>query len=141
MGVTDIQSGSVYRLTNVENTGCVLDLSGENNSQLIGYSDNGGSNQRWMLDREDDGWTIRSLETGMYAGVENWSTSNGSKVISLEEKYIWHIWREEGSDEHFRISVPNARMSLDLSNHGAGPDIEIWGQWEGHNQLWTFDEV
>jgi len=55
-----------------------------------------------MLDREDDGWTIRSLETGMYAGVENWSTSNGSKVISLEEKYIWHIWREEGSDEHFR---------------------------------------
>jgi len=39
-----------------------------------------------------------------------------------------------------RISVPNARMSLDLSNHGAGPDIEIWGQWEGHNQLWIFDE-
>jgi len=58
-----------------------------------------------MLDREDDGWTIRSLETGMYAGVENWSTSNGSKVISLEEKYIWHIWREEGSDEHFRQVV------------------------------------
>jgi len=39
-----------------------------------------------------------------------------------------------------RISVPNARMSLDLSNHGAGPDIEIWGQWEGHNQLWIFDQ-
>ena len=36
---------------------------------------------QWMLDREDDGWTIRSLETGMYAGVENWSTSDGSKVV------------------------------------------------------------
>jgi len=55
-----------------------------------------------MLDREDDGWTIRSLESGMYVGVENWSTSDGAKVISVEEKYIWHIWREEGSDEHFR---------------------------------------
>ena len=50
---------------------------------------------QWMLDREDDGWTIRSLETGMYAGVENWSTSDGSKVVSIEES-------EEGTDEHFR---------------------------------------
>ena len=48
---------------------------------------------QWMLDREEDGWTIRSLETGMYAGVENWSTSDGSKVVSIEEKYVWHIWR------------------------------------------------
>jgi len=86
---------------------------------VIGYSDHGGSNQRvsnrnpvyldgapdgpqWMFDREDDGWTIRSLESGMYVGVENWSTSDGSKVVSVEEKYVWHIWREEGSDEHFR---------------------------------------
>jgi len=33
MGVTDIQSGSVYRLTNVGNMSCVLDLSGENERQ------------------------------------------------------------------------------------------------------------
>jgi hypothetical protein len=39
-----------------------------------------------------------------------------------------------------RVSVPEVRKSLDLSNHGAGPDIEIWGKWEGKNQLWHFDE-
>jgi len=33
MGVTDIQPGSVYRLTNVGNVSCVLDLSGENERQ------------------------------------------------------------------------------------------------------------
>jgi hypothetical protein len=40
-----------------------------------------------------------------------------------------------------RISVPNVKKSLDLSNHGKGPDIEIWGQWKGLNQLWTFEEA
>ncbi|KAF5345652.1 hypothetical protein D9756_011244 [Leucocoprinus leucothites] len=142
MGVTDIQSGHVYRLTNVGNTSCVLDLSGADNRSVIGYSDHGGQNQRWMLDRTSDGWTIRNLGSGTYAGVENYSTSNGAKVIALEseQKYFWHIWQDERNKEHFRISVPHVKKSLDLSNHGKGPDIEIWGQWEGLNQLWTFDE-
>ncbi|KAJ3576329.1 hypothetical protein NP233_g495 [Leucocoprinus birnbaumii] len=143
MGVSDLQSGRVYKITNVKTPSFVVDLSGANNREIIGYSDNGGQNQRWMLERENDGWTLRNLANGKYAGVENFSDANGAKVIAVDQQYTWHIWHEDQTNhpDRFRISVPGVKKSFDLSNHGAGPDIEIWGAWKGENQLWTFDEV
>jgi len=37
MGVSDIQSGSVYKVTNAKETSLVLDLSGENERQGASY--------------------------------------------------------------------------------------------------------
>ncbi|KXN92490.1 hypothetical protein AN958_07437 [Leucoagaricus sp. SymC.cos] len=139
MGVTDIQPGRRYRLTNVKTTDNVLDLSGADNRSLIGYAWNGGDNQKWLFERNNDGWTIRNVATGLYASID--SHSNGAKVVGRQEPFTWHIWHaENGNNQQFRISVPNVKKSLDLSNHGQGPDIEIWGQWQGENQLWYLDE-
>jgi len=146
---------------------------------VVGYPNHGGMNQKvrdhhprcsnwclwyqiksqWKLERDHDGWTLRGLETGLYVGVEDRSTSNGAKVVAVKDKSIWYIQRDEKSNQHFRylslpsfqcgwaiihyisrIFTPNVKKNLDLSNHGKGPDIEIWGHWEGLNQLWIFDE-
>ena len=43
-GPQSIQSGQVYKITNVE-TGTVLDVSGEDNQTVIGYAYGGTENQ------------------------------------------------------------------------------------------------
>jgi len=91
----------------------------------------------------------------LYIGVEDRSTSNGAKIVAVKDKSIWHIQQDQKSNRQVsqfakfsvveqscisRIFTPNVKKNLDLSNHGKGPDIEIWGHWEGLNQLWIFDE-
>ena len=75
---------------------------------------------------------LRKNTSGTFGGRREAMSTLGKLFCRVQLRNITHCIS--------RISVPNARMSLDLSNHGAGPDIEIWGQWEGLNQLWTFDE-
>ncbi|KAF9445406.1 carbohydrate-binding module family 13 protein [Macrolepiota fuliginosa MF-IS2] len=145
MPLSEIQSGRRYKITNVKNTERALDLSGADSRSIIGYGFHGGDNQKWELQQDSQGWTLRNVSTGLYVAVEghrghnNNDYPNGTKVIGTQESYKWHIWHE--SDNKFRISVPDVKKSLDLSNHGQGPDIEIWGKWDGENQLWYFDEA
>ncbi|EKM74840.1 hypothetical protein AGABI1DRAFT_116707 [Agaricus bisporus var. burnettii JB137-S8] len=148
MAVNEINSGNRYTLRNVANTDAVLDLSGEDNRSLIGYEPHGGDNQKWLLEEVIGGWLLQNVASGLYVSVDaspdqDGDYANDTNVIGAEEKFIWHIWQEEGVENAFRdrVSVPNVRKSLDLSNHGAGPDVKIWGKWEGKNQLWYFEEA
>jgi len=102
---------------------------------VVEYHNHGGMNQKvryhhprysnwcpwyqikyqWKLEREYDEWTLKGLETGLYIGVEDRSTSNGAKVVAVKDKSIWHIQQDEKSNQHFRyLSLPN---SVSLSNH------------------------
>jgi hypothetical protein len=40
-----------------------------------------------------------------------------------------------------RIFLANKTLNVDLSDHGnptPGTPVELWGEWEGENQLWDF---
>ena len=43
-----------------------------------------------------------------------------------------------------RLLVPGTWMNIDLSDHGnstPGTPVELWGKWEGQNQLWTLQQI
>ncbi|KAF9445411.1 carbohydrate-binding module family 13 protein, partial [Macrolepiota fuliginosa MF-IS2] len=142
-----VRSGQRYKITNVKNTDQVLDLSGMDSRPIIGWEPHGGNNQQWDLHQESQGWTLRSASTGVYVSVEghqgghNDYLKDGTRVIGTQEPYKWHIWHEPNNKfRYLRVSVQNARKSLDLSSRGQTFDfVEVWGKSDGESQLWYFD--
>ncbi|KAF9445870.1 carbohydrate-binding module family 13 protein [Macrolepiota fuliginosa MF-IS2] len=145
MSLSEIRSGRRYKIINVKNTERALDLSSADNRSIIGYGFHGGDNQKWELQQDSRGWTLRNVSTRLYVAAEGHEGNNnndyhdGTKAIGAQEPYKWHIWHE--SDNKLRICVPDVNRCLDLSNHGQGIDIEIGPKWHGENQLWYFDEA
>ncbi|KAE9398627.1 carbohydrate-binding module family 13 protein [Gymnopus androsaceus JB14] len=140
-----IESGRTYRITNVK-SGTVLDLSGTDGRTISGFSDNGGSNQKWQLQQGQGGqWTFRSDSGGQYLGIDG-PVEDGTPLIAVREPVEWDIYPDDRDSSVFRIYVPNAptAMNIDLSDHGnatPGTKVTLWGKWEGQNQTWRFEQV
>ncbi|KAF7986846.1 hypothetical protein HWV62_12560 [Athelia sp. TMB] len=77
-----LASGTSYKITNVKG-GTVLDLSGGDNKSIIGYSDHDGSNQRWIFTHQRNGWTLQSVGTGLYLGIDG-APRDGAPVIATQ---------------------------------------------------------
>jgi len=139
----EIRSGQVYKLVNAK-SGTVLDLSGTNNTDIIGWNDHGGPNQKWRVERaEGNGWTFRNVGSGRYLGRNK--THDGSSLRAVDDPVAWDIRPDEGDSQVFRIFAYGTIFNVDLSDHGNpenGTPVNLWTKWyPGTNQTWRFEEV
>ncbi|KAI0049121.1 carbohydrate-binding module family 13 protein [Auriscalpium vulgare] len=136
--IMSLQSDQVYVLTNFK-AGNIADLSGGDNRSIIGYDYHGGDNQKWQFQQVDGGeWTIRSVGTGKYLGVDG-EPRDGAPVVAVDEPFKWDIWPDDKHTETFRIFVHDTKFNVDLSDHGnatPGTPVTLWSKWHGENQLW-----
>ncbi|KAM5545430.1 hypothetical protein V8D89_000468 [Ganoderma adspersum] len=139
-----LQRGQTYKLVNAK-AGTVLDLSGADNRQTIGYGYHGGNNQKWVLEGEGENqWLLRNVETGLYLAVEG-ELEDGVSAIATAQPFRWNIAPDEEDSSTFRLFVSNTQFNLDLSDHGSatpGTHVVVWSKWHpGKNQTWRFEEV
>ncbi|KAF7760721.1 hypothetical protein Agabi119p4_10130 [Agaricus bisporus var. burnettii] len=137
---SEVVSGQSYRITNVK-AGNALDLSGVDDRSIIGYPYHGGMNQQWTFTWEGDAWSIRSVSSSKYLGIDG-NPNNGTKLVADTQMFKWHIWRDAMDENNFRIFVPNTHQNVDLSNHGdptPGNPIIIWSTWSGVHQTWKIE--
>ncbi|KAJ8517862.1 hypothetical protein ONZ45_g5017 [Pleurotus djamor] len=137
--MANLVSRNIYTFFNAKSN-TVADLSGGDNTSVIGFQSHGGANQKWMAQQDGDGWTFCNLASGKYLGVER--PPNGYKddlrVKGLDQPFRWKV--EAGHRPNTaRVLIPGTPFSLDMTNYGsaeAGTPIAVWGKWEADNQLW-----
>ena len=137
-----MNSGSSYKIINAQ-AGTAVDLSGTDNKSIIGWPSHSGDNQKWTIDWIGNAWTFRNVRSGQYLGLGAAST-DGTRLVAVDEPVGWHIWHDEEDPSTFRIFVPFTRYNLDLYNYGdpiAGDPITLWSKWNGRHQTWRFENV
>ncbi|KAK0468610.1 ricin B lectin domain-containing protein [Armillaria novae-zelandiae] len=135
-----VDSGSTYKIRNAK-SGTILDLSGVDNTAIIGYPDHNGANQQWVLTWTGRSWTFRSVSSNQYLGLEG-SAGNGTKLLAVAQPFEWHIWHDETDQTTFRVFAPNTTYNFDLWNYGdpvPGDPITLWTKWDGLHQTWRFE--
>ncbi|KAF7986859.1 hypothetical protein HWV62_12586 [Athelia sp. TMB] len=135
--MVQLQSGQIYKFTNVVGE-TVIDLSGGDNRSIIGYGDHNGPNQRWIFDKTDSGWTIKSAGSGQFLGLDR-EPENGVQVVAIGTPFSWEIKEDSEDKSVYRVFVPGTKYNLDLADHGnktPGTPVTVWGHWHGKNQTW-----
>ncbi|SJL15871.1 uncharacterized protein ARMOST_19379 [Armillaria ostoyae] len=135
-----VDSGSTYKIRNAK-SGTVLDLSGVDNTAIIGYPDHNGANQQWTLTWTGRSWTFRSVSSNQYLGLAG-ASGNGTKLLAVAEPFEWDIWHDEIDQTTFRVFAPNTTYNFDLWNYGdsvPGDPITLWTKWNGLHQTWRFE--
>ncbi|KAG0703393.1 carbohydrate-binding module family 13 protein [Suillus ampliporus] len=140
-----IQNNQTYTLKNCKG-GTVLDLSGGDNYSIIGYNNHNGPNQSWVFERIDaEGWLIKSAGSDKWLGIqgEPWDIKDGNKVVAVSSPFKWKV---ENSNipgvEGIRILAHGTNFSVDLSDNGnskEGTEVQLWGSWQGANQIWAVE--
>ncbi|KIM52961.1 carbohydrate-binding module family 13 protein [Scleroderma citrinum Foug A] len=137
-----IQSGGIYALINVKGRTC-LDLSGGDNRSVIGYPFHNSPNQAWVFERQQNGnFQIKSA-TGSYLRADG-PPADGVRVVAGQAPFEWKVEDDQCVRQAVRLLVPGTWMNIDLSDHGnstPGTPVELWGKWEGRNQLWTLQQI
>ncbi|EIW52696.1 ricin B-like lectin [Trametes versicolor FP-101664 SS1] len=138
------EAGKTYQIINAKG-GTVLDLSGgQDHSPITGYQWSGGSNQKWTLEQNGDGFQLKNAATGLYIGIDG-EPSNSAPVIATSQGQHWEVKPDHSDPSVFRIFLKGTQFCLDLSDHGnpnPGTPVTLWKKWEGGtNQTWKFEEA
>ncbi|KAF5347436.1 hypothetical protein D9756_011108 [Leucocoprinus leucothites] len=99
--MSQVTSGQTYRITNVR-SGTVVDLSGVDNHTIIGYPYHSGRNQQWTFEWTGHSWTIRSVSSGQYLGVNGTNYADGTGLVATSTPFEWDIWHDEADQNTFR---------------------------------------
>ncbi|KAF5367922.1 hypothetical protein D9758_004362 [Tetrapyrgos nigripes] len=145
--MSGLQEGRDYKIVNVK-TGTVLDVSGENHTTVSGYTDQDSGNQKFKLEKNDEGkWIFRDHDHHKYIGLNEYA-KDGTPLVATDDPFGWDIYHDgDGRDRVYRVFVPDAPppgLNWDLSDHGnpnPGTIVTLWGKWEGEHQMWRFIEV
>jgi len=141
--MSNVQANTTYSLTNAKGGTC-LDLSGGDNVSIIGYGFHNGANQGWTFESASDGAFNIKSRSGQYLSAAG-EPSNGQKVVAGSSPFAWRVEDVQGVDNGVRIMpASNTNFCVDLSDHGnstPGTPIELWGRWEGENQVWKLQKV
>ncbi|TRM66800.1 carbohydrate-binding module family 13 protein [Schizophyllum amplum] len=140
--MADIEEGHHYQITNAK-AGTVLDLNGMDNYTIVGYTNKNGDNQKWEMQRSENGWYLKNVGTGAYLGFEG-DPHEGTRLTAWADPCEWQIWKDEQDSSAYRLFIPNTTLNIDLSDHGnskPGTPIGLWGKWEGRHQCWHFSEA
>ncbi|RDB22003.1 hypothetical protein Hypma_010813 [Hypsizygus marmoreus] len=142
--MANIQGGKTYKLKNAK-AHTVVDLSGTDNTSVIGWDDNNTENQKWNLEWTGAHWAFKNKGNGRYLGI-NGQVKDGTPLSGVDNRVEWDIYPDERNASLHRIYVPGASspMNMDLAEHGnakPGTPVTIWTKWEGENQAWQFEEV
>lgn len=142
--MAQIESGGIYRLVNAK-AGNVVDLSGGDNTSIIGYDWHGGDNQKWRFEKLHDGpgWVIQNVGTGKFLSLTT-NAQDGGQVLGTSDPTQWDVRPDEMDPSVYRIFVLNTPFNLDLTDHGnptPGTPVAVWGAWEGRNQCWRIERA
>ncbi|KAF7794191.1 hypothetical protein EIP86_005323 [Pleurotus ostreatoroseus] len=106
----------VYTLINA-GTGTVLDLSDKDKRSVIGFSPHYGPNQQWVFTALGDGYTVRSVTSGLYLTIEETALGNEPAIVASPFPVAWKIKAAaEGGELFLRIFWPSETYSFDLAD-------------------------
>ncbi|CAF1510752.1 unnamed protein product [Adineta ricciae] len=143
--ISDIVSGASYKLMNI-NSNKVLDVyrfDGHDGANVQIFTDNGGQNQCWITQKNQDG-TIKLIDsnTGMALDVHGGNTSDGAKVqVWSENETNAQKWRPIKVDNEY-YKLINVASNKALNVHGDGTsdetDVDSWSDNGTPAQQWRF---
>ncbi|KAG1728377.1 carbohydrate-binding module family 13 protein [Suillus paluster] len=136
--MVNIQVDQIYTLRNFQG-GTVLDLHGGDKKSIIGYGNNGGSNQAWIFEHRGERWSIKSVSSGKYLGVDG-QIRDGTKLVAVSTIFMWDIKDSDVQGIRICVFAHDKEFSVDLSNYGdgtSGTAVHLWSSWPGANQIWT----
>ncbi|KAH9475071.1 hypothetical protein JR316_0012176 [Psilocybe cubensis] len=139
---SNIQSEARYVIVN-KKSGTVIDLSGTDNYQVIGWERHNGTNQQWETIEVGGGWHIKNVGNGKYLSLGGASAQDGVSVVGTDDHFLWELKTDDKDPNGVRIKVPHSYQNVDLSDHGnptPGTHVVVWGRWEGTNQVWYFEQ-
>ncbi|KAF9779263.1 carbohydrate-binding module family 13 protein [Thelephora terrestris] len=143
-----VSSGQTYFLTNKKSQ-TVCDLSGDDQTSVIGFTAQGSDNQKWKVQDTGNGWTLQNIFNKKYLDFDKsqgTSPGNGTKVVAVETNSpcTWDIRPDQNDSNAYRIFVRGSNFNVDLSDHGnpnPNTPVTLWEKWEGENQVWSFKEA
>ncbi|PPQ69126.1 hypothetical protein CVT26_003574 [Gymnopilus dilepis] len=126
-------------------TKTVLDLSGQDQKSIIGWSYHAGANQQWRLIGGNDGlFLIKSVSSGKYLRPLNGETKESQPLVAGNEPYGWDIKIDAQAQPGIRICAHNSDLVADLWGASAnlGTEIKLFKAWyPGENQVWVLQPV
>ncbi len=131
-----------YTITNQMST-LVLDDPGFNASpgtQIIQWSLNGGSNQKWSFTANGSGYyTIRNGSSGLYLAEPGVSKANGTKLEQLAgDGSDSQLWSLKISGSGYVIKNKASGLVIDDSGYSlrSGTGMQVWSPTGVSNQAW-----
>ena len=132
----------VIRSTNAARQ--VLDVtygSTKGGANVETWNSNGGSNQKWTIERQSDGsYTLRSLCSGLLLDLANASAKAGANVIQWASNGgANQRWILSENGEGWTItSALSPNLVLDVANakRSNGANVLVWTPNGGANQCW-----
>ena len=129
-------------------SGKVLGVQYDSTSEganVIQWSDNGKTSQRWVISKEGNGYKISNVNAGKSLDVDNNSLQDGGNVL---------LWSDHGSqnqrwdiqgtgDGYITIKNLNSGKMLDVEKESMddGGNVLQWGSNGNYNQQWKLVKV
>lgn len=140
------QSTTPYKIIN-RNSGKALDIawgSSDNGANILQYTYNGYSNQKWYLEPTGDGYyVIKSVATGKVVDVSGKSKQDGGDVIQWQSNGGWNQqWKIESTgDGYYKLTNRNSGKALDAMGASTEDNADViqWSYGGGRNQQWKIE--
>lgn len=131
-----------------KNSGKALDLywgSKENGANILQYTYYGYDNQKWYLQKLDNGYyIIRNYTSGKVLDVEGGSTSSGGNVLQWDyHDGLNQQWSIENVNGYYKIINRKSGKALDVSGRSTADNANVL-QWDYNgqdNQLWSITSL
>ncbi len=143
----EFKEGVLYSILS-RNSGKALDVENgdlANGTNILQYTYNGTTNQKWYIEKQTNGYyIIKNEATGKVVTVEEFSTENGGNVHQWE--YVGNTnqeWEIAYVDGYYTLKNRNSGLMLDVSDVSVEDNANIQ-QWEANgqtNQMWTITEL
>ena len=125
----------------------IADASKDNGALVQSYTTHKGSNQRWRITTDSNGYsTIVNEPSGKALDVP-WATAANGKQLQIYDNHggIGQKWKIiECSDGYFKIvSAVDESYVIDLANSSTanGAAIQLYQDHGGYGQRWTFEKT
>ncbi|KAI0354415.1 hypothetical protein OH77DRAFT_1425993 [Trametes cingulata] len=139
---TSIESGHTYKLSHAR-TRTVLDLSMKDWSSVRAAAWDTSDNQKWVAERAQSGsgWTLRSVATGLYLGVEG-TARPGAPIAATREETLWDL-QPASEPSAVRLVVARTALCVQLGDgRGGSASVKLGDLREGGEaQQWRMEKA
>ncbi|WP_438433208.1 RICIN domain-containing protein [Gorillibacterium sp. sgz500922] len=116
-----IQSGHVYKLTNVNSNKVlgVSDMSLNDGANAVQWGDTGTSDHEWKIDRLSSGYyKLTNMNSGKVLGIAGMTGDSNANAVQ---------WEDNGSADHEWQIIPSTGGSFKLVNRNSGKLLGVTG--------------
>ncbi|KAH9850960.1 hypothetical protein C2E23DRAFT_733925 [Lenzites betulinus] len=94
-------------------------------------------NQKWVAERTGNGWTLRSVATGLFLSVDGAARPNAS-VVATREETTWDV-QPAREPSAIRLAVSGSPLCVQLSSSGGS--LKLGDMREGGEaQQWRLEK-